>query len=55
MSSQTNIREEEATAAPADAQTAQQIMNQIVGEVRRDSQAAAETYLQDTTVPHGGE
>lgn len=55
MSSQTNLREEEATLAPVEAQTVQQIMNQIVGTVRQDSQSAPQAYLDETAVPHGGE
>ena len=55
MSTQTNIREEEATAAPSETKSAQQIINQIVGAVRQDSRAAASNYLEETTVPHGGE
>ena len=55
MSTQTHTREENATAAPAETKSAQHIMNQIVGTVRQDSQAAADDYLEETTVPHGGE
>ena len=55
MSIHTNIREEEATLAPVEAQTAQQIMNQIVGAVRQDSRSAPQAYLDETAGPHGGE
>lgn len=55
MSTQTQIREEQSTAAPAETKTAQQILNQIVGAVRQDSQADANVYLEEAKVPHGGE
>ena len=55
MSNQTQTREEEATAVPAETKSGQQIMNQVVGAVRQDSQAAANVYLEETTVPNGGE
>ena len=55
MSIQTNLREEEATLAPVEAPSAQQIMNQVVGAVRQDSQVAPQAYLDETAVPHGGE
>lgn len=55
MSTQTEIREEQATATPAEPRSAQQILNQIVGAVRQDSQASANVYLEEAKVPHGGE
>lgn len=55
MSTQTHNREKEATAAPAEIKSAPQVMSQIVDAVREDSQATANVYLEETTVPHGGE
>lgn len=55
MSTKTHNLEDQATAAVVETKSAQQIMDQIVGTVRQDSQAAANVYLEETTVPHGGE
>lgn len=55
MSTQTQIREEQAAAAPAETNTVRQILNQIVGAVQKDSQASPNAYLEEAEVPHGGE
>jgi len=55
MSTQTEIREEQTATAPTETKSAQQILNQIVGSVRQDSQTRANAYLEEAKVPHGGE
>ena len=46
--------EEVLRTAPVDVRP-QEVLNGIVASIRRDSQQAAETFLAETTVPHGGE
>ena len=54
MSSETTIREEQAVAAPADVAPAA-VLNKVLDNVRRDCRTDTQLYLEETTVPHGGE
>ena len=51
MSTKTQVIEEPAVGAPIEAQQLQAIVNMV----RRDSQMEPQAYLEETTVPHGGE
>ena len=54
MSSETTIREEQAVAAPADVAPAE-VLNMVLDKVRRDCRTEPQLYLEESTVPHGGE
>ena len=52
MSTDTVIRNQEAVIEPKP-QTLP--MSELLDRVRRDSQVEADKYLEESTVPHGGE
>ena len=54
MSSETMIREKQALAAPADAARAD-VLEAVLANVARDCQVDTQLYLEESTVPHGGE
>ena len=54
MRSETMIREEQAIAAPADVAPAD-LLEAVLAIVRRDSKIDTQMYLEESTVPHGGE
>ena len=54
MSNEVLVRTEETRTVPATTRTAETLA-QVVEAVRRDSLHAAEVYLDETKVPHGGE
>ena len=53
MSSDTMIRGEQTVAAPLE--TPADVLNRVVENVRRDCQTDTQLYLEESTVPHGGE
>jgi hypothetical protein len=54
MSSETMIREEHVVAANADVAPAD-VLNAVLDNVRRDCRTDTQLYLEESTVPHGGE
>lgn len=53
MTSETMVRGEQAAAIPQETQA--DVLNRVVEAVRRDSQTDTQVYLEESTVPHGGE
>ena len=54
MSSETMIREEQAVASRADAAPVN-ALEMVLDSVRRDCRVDTQLYLEESTVPHGGE